>query len=127
MSSPLKLPEFITNAFTKKGLLPHTQVAKLLCMDKKTLSKHVEQGHIGYINTGIGTKKPRRSYSLDDVQAFYFNHLHNSCNPCQNQNTESENAANHNTTLSSSNIIKLRIEAQQGAKGKATLSATSLI
>ncbi|MGV1831670.1 helix-turn-helix domain-containing protein [Agrobacterium vitis] len=55
---------------TTQALLRPSEAAQLLAITQKQLRLLTDEGHLRWINVGLGKKRPSRRYQLDDLEAF---------------------------------------------------------
>ena len=65
------LPQRIREAFRDRATIPLPELAGLMQMDKKTLSTQVKVRRLPYRQKGVGRKKPRRVFTIDDAAAVW--------------------------------------------------------
>lgn len=51
-------------------LLTMSEAARLLRIDVKTLVRHVQSNEIGFLNVGLGKKRPRRRFTIEQIKNF---------------------------------------------------------
>jgi hypothetical protein len=65
------VPSAILRAFAERTYLDSPEMAALFAMDPRTLCKHVRAGNVTWRQKGLGTKSPRRRFSLADAINFH--------------------------------------------------------
>src|SRR5262249_16523961 len=83
------------------GLKTMAQVAAKLGCSIKTLREHVKAGRIKYIDTGHGSKRPRRMFADADLNEFITNQSRKDV-PCP---STSSSARHIGTSISSAEVI----------------------
>ena len=68
-----EMPEAIVEAFRRKPLMPFLELAALLRVNRTTLRDHVNAGDLPWRQKGLGTKAPRRVFTLADVAELFRN------------------------------------------------------
>lgn len=64
------IPASLSAAFAGRLTLSAPELCKLLPMDRSTLYDHIAAGRIAYVHLGSGSRKPRKSFTLEAVAAF---------------------------------------------------------
>jgi hypothetical protein len=91
-----EMPEAIVEAFRRKPLMPFLELAALLRVNRTTLRDHVNAGDLPWRQKGLGTKAPRRVFTLADVAELFRNLRRKSergQDKCQDQNDRSQSSA----------------------------------
>lgn len=93
------IPPPIAEAFKARVTIPMKEAASLLSMDVGTLSEHIKAGHIAYVTKGVGTRSPRRMFTLPDILSFIERMRQRECPSTSPKTQRSSN------TISSSGVI----------------------
>lgn len=64
------MPQALREAFSGRTYLPTPELAAVLEMDVTTLRRHADAGDINWHQKGLGAKRPRRVFTLDDAVGF---------------------------------------------------------
>lgn len=64
------VPAPLAEVFSKQITISTRELSKLLPMSSKTLEAHIRHGHIDFVDFSTGDSKPRRAFTLDQVQRF---------------------------------------------------------
>jgi excisionase family DNA binding protein len=87
------------------GLKTMREAAARLGCSEKTLKGHLENGEIGYVAIGHGTKRPRRMFTDADIDAFIANRTRKDA-PCP---SIAPRARHTSTSISSGEVIDFTV------------------
>ena|ERR1700736_3216173 len=74
-----EIPEPIRLAFAGRAFLNKGELAKVLNVNTKTISNHVDAGDLRYIEPGDGKIRPRRMFTLANVTEFLIKRQRTTC------------------------------------------------
>lgn len=66
----MQLPAPLARAFEDKLTIPVGELCSLLPIDRKTLYRHINAGHIAWVQLGMGDRAVRRGFTLKAVMRF---------------------------------------------------------
>jgi hypothetical protein len=65
-----QIPQAIVQAFEGRAYVAVPELSALLQMDRRTLRQHIQAGNLQWRQKGVGSRRPRRLFTLSDVIAF---------------------------------------------------------
>ena len=101
---------------TMECLLTPRQAAARLNCSQKTLTSHVKDGNLRYVNIGLGSKKPRRMFTDADISDFITRRTQRDA-PCQFSNLKARRSTTSIFKSSGRGFMALRA-AKADAKRK---------
>src|SRR5262245_47803221 len=93
------------------------EAAALLRCSIKTLRGHVARGALKYVQTGLGTKRPRRAFTDDDLQDFIAAQTRKDVPTCPSTATRARHTGTSTSNGAVTAFTALRKQ-QHGAKPK---------